>query len=187
MSQAVAEAYEVAAPREKSSQRIPSLDGLRAISILAVLFGHVAYACHFQNWITGTYAHYGVRVFFVISGYLITTLLLEEESRLGSISLSRFFLRRTFRIFPVAYLYLLAMTPFVAMAAWKWVVGVALRIDLRPGSALESEPSLVVVSRRTVLSGLAGGNSGEQKTCEEIGLARYPDRRCSAVCSREKI
>jgi peptidoglycan/LPS O-acetylase OafA/YrhL len=122
MSQAVAEAYEVAAPREKSGRRIPSLDGLRAISILAVLFGHVAYACHFQNWITGTYSHYGVRVFFVISGYLITTLLLEEESRFGSISLSRFYLRRTFRIFPVAYLYLLAMTPFVAMAAWKWVV-----------------------------------------------------------------
>jgi hypothetical protein len=65
--------------------------------------------------------------------------------------------------------------------------GVALRIDLRPGSALESEPSLVVVGRRTVLSGLAGGNSSEQKTCEEIGVARYPDRRCSAVCSREKI
>jgi len=38
--------------------------------------------------------------------------------------------------------------------------GVALRIDLRPGSALESEPSLVVVGRRTVLSGLAGGNRG---------------------------
>lgn len=122
MSQAVAEAYEVAAPRVRPTQRIPSLDGLRAISILAVLFGHVAYACHFQNWITGTYAHYGVRVFFVISGYLITTLLLKEESRFGSISLSRFYLRRTFRIFPVAYLYLLVMTFFVAMAAWKWVV-----------------------------------------------------------------
>jgi len=122
MSQAVAEAYEVAAPREKPSQRIPSLDGLRAISILAVLLGHVAYACHFQNWITSAYAHYGVRVFFVISGYLITTLLLEEESRFGRISLSQFYLRRTFRIFPVSYLYLLAMTPFVAMAAWKWVV-----------------------------------------------------------------
>jgi peptidoglycan/LPS O-acetylase OafA/YrhL len=87
-----------------------------------VLLGHVAYGFHFQNWITGTYAHYGVRVFFVISGYLITTLLLQEESRFGSISLSRFYLRRTFRIFPVAYLYLLAMMPFIAMAAWKWVV-----------------------------------------------------------------
>lgn len=121
MIQADAKADEVAAPREKPSQRIPSLDGLRAISILAVLFGHVAYASHFQNWITGTYAHYGVRVFFVISGYLITTLLLEEEARFGRISLSRFYLRRVFRIFPVAYLYLLVITPFVAMAAWKWV------------------------------------------------------------------
>ena len=187
MSQAVAEAYEVAAAREKSSRRIPSLDGLRAISILAVLFGHVAYACHFQNWITGTYSHYGVRVFFVISGFLITTLLLEEESRFGSISLSRFYLRRTFRIFPVAYLYLLAMTPFVAMAAWKWVVvwfyGSTYVQDL-PWN-LSHLWSLSV--ERTVLSGVAAGNSREQKTCEEVGMARYPDRRCSAVCSPEKI
>ncbi len=122
LSQADALADEFAAPREKPSRRIPSLDGLRAISILAVLSGHVAYAWHFQNWVTSTYAHYGVRVFFVISGYLITTLLVEEESRFGSISLSRFYLRRVLRIFPVAYLYLLAMTPFVVMASWKWVV-----------------------------------------------------------------
>jgi len=122
MSQAEVLADEFAAPLGKPSRRIPSLDGLRAISILAVLFGHVAYACHFENWITGTYAHYGVRVFFVISGYLITTLLVEEESRFGSVSLSRFYLRRVFRIFPVAYLYLAAMTPFVVMASWKWVV-----------------------------------------------------------------
>jgi peptidoglycan/LPS O-acetylase OafA/YrhL len=122
MGQAVVQANEIAAPLEKSSQRIPSLDGLRAISILVVLLGHLAFACHFQNWITATYAHYGVRVFFVISGYLITTLLLQEESKFGSISLSRFYLRRTFRIFPVAYLYLLAMIPFVALAAWKWVL-----------------------------------------------------------------
>ena len=122
LSQADALADEFAASREKPSRRIPSLDGLRAISILAVLFGHVAYASHFQNWVTGAYAHYGVRVFFVISGYLITTLLLEEERRFGSISVSRFYLRRVFRIFPVAYLYLLAMTPFVVMASWKWVV-----------------------------------------------------------------
>jgi peptidoglycan/LPS O-acetylase OafA/YrhL len=120
MSQAVAQAYEITPPLEKPRQRIPSLDGLRAISILVVMLGHVAFACHFQNWITDTYAHYGVLVFFVISGYLITTLLLKEESMFGSISLSRFYLRRTFRIFPVAYLYLLAMIPFVAMAAWKW-------------------------------------------------------------------
>ncbi len=122
MRQAVVQANEIAARLEKPSHRIPSLDGLRAISILVVLFGHLAFACHFQNWITATYAHYGVRVFFVISGYLITTLLLQEESRFGSISLSRFYLRRTFRIFPVAYLYLLAMIPFVTLAAWKWAM-----------------------------------------------------------------
>jgi peptidoglycan/LPS O-acetylase OafA/YrhL len=122
MSQTVAQGYKISAPLEKSSRRIPSLDGLRAISILAVLLGHVAFSCHFESWITHAYAHYGVLVFFVISGYLITRLLLEEESRFGRISLSQFYLRRTFRIFPVAYLYLLAMIPFVTIAGWKWVL-----------------------------------------------------------------
>ena len=122
MSQTVAQGYKISAPLEKPSRRIPSLDGLRAISILAVLLGHVAFSCHFESWITNAYANYGVLVFFVISGYLITTLLLEEESRFGRISLSQFYLRRTFRIFPVAYLYLLAMIPFVTMAGWKWVL-----------------------------------------------------------------
>jgi peptidoglycan/LPS O-acetylase OafA/YrhL len=122
MSQAVTLPYELATPPKKPSHRIPSLDGLRAISILVVMVGHVAFARNFRTWVTDTYAHYGVLVFFVISGYLITALLIKEESIHGRISLSRFYLRRTFRIFPVAYLYLLAMIPLVGMAWWKWMM-----------------------------------------------------------------
>ena len=85
----------------------PGLDGLRAISIIMVLLGHSLigtwWADHFQGNI-------GVDIFFVISGFLITTLLLKEKVKNGKISLSKFYIRRFLRIFPVAYLYLSCLT-----------------------------------------------------------------------------
>ena len=89
---------------------IPSLDGIRAVSIALVLVGHLAGTPNFLNreslsW-AGDVGALGVRVFFVISGYLITRLLMAEHERYGGISLARFFLRRTFRIFPAFYAFL---------------------------------------------------------------------------------
>ena len=83
-----------------------SLDGLRAISITAVIWHHTA-----PKWsgaILGYIGTYGVHLFFAISGFLITTLLLRERSRKGSIDLKAFYLRRTLRIFPL-YFGVLAM------------------------------------------------------------------------------
>jgi peptidoglycan/LPS O-acetylase OafA/YrhL len=54
----------------------------------------------------GDFAHLGVLVFFVISGFLITSLLLAEEAKTGSVSLKRFYARRSLRIFPVSYSYI---------------------------------------------------------------------------------
>ena len=95
------------------SHRIPSLDGLRAISIAIVLAAHAAET---QNLRFEPYSHalygfgaFGVKVFFVISGFLITTLLLNEERKRGRISLGMFYFRRTFRIWPVAYTYILVV------------------------------------------------------------------------------
>ena len=51
------------------------------------------------------FANFGVRVFFVISGFLITMLLLKEEAKTGTISLRNFYIRRVFRIFPAFYAY----------------------------------------------------------------------------------
>lgn len=93
--------------------RYPSLDGLRAFSILAVLHSHASispgYPSHrseaiveFSSFFSGDF---GVNIFFVISGFLITSLLMEEESTGGSISLKQFYLRRAFRILPVYALY----------------------------------------------------------------------------------
>ena len=71
--------------------------------------GHVSYSAGapIQNsWWTDTYAHYGVRIFFVLSGFLITTLLERERHKTGRINLKQFYIRRAFRILPVAYVYL---------------------------------------------------------------------------------
>jgi peptidoglycan/LPS O-acetylase OafA/YrhL len=84
-----------------SPHRIPSLDGLRAVSILMVILGHL---CGARG---NALAVFGVQVFFVISGYLITSLLQNEYERNGGISLSAFYNRRCFRIFPAAYAYIL--------------------------------------------------------------------------------
>ena len=92
------------------SRNIPSLDGLRAISILLVLIGHSSEVFSRSTMIPERsflyLAHTGVMVFFVISGFLITNLLLQELHTSGDISLRRFYLRRAFRIFPPFYVYL---------------------------------------------------------------------------------
>ncbi len=90
---------------ENNSKRIPSLDGLRAISIVLVIAGHFAYVLKMPAF--GNLGSLGVRVFFVISGFLITGLLLKELEKTSKISLGKFYFRRTLRIFPPYYFYLL--------------------------------------------------------------------------------
>jgi len=98
-----------------TDKRIPSLDGFRAISILMVLYGHLCGTRNFPisipeygRW-CGDVAHLGVLVFFVISGLLITSLLMSEREMTGTISLKRFYLRRVVRIFPAFYAFILVM------------------------------------------------------------------------------
>jgi peptidoglycan/LPS O-acetylase OafA/YrhL len=86
-------------------KRIPSLDGLRAISISLVVAGHWV-ELHYKSDVAGAFANLGVRIFFVISGYLITTLLLEERARRATIRLRDFYVRRAYRILPAAMLYM---------------------------------------------------------------------------------
>lgn len=84
-----------------------SLDGLRFASIVAVVFHH----CYEGPRSPPMFARgfLGVDIFFVISGFLIVTLLLRERERTGGISLRRFYARRTLRIFPVYYAILAAL------------------------------------------------------------------------------
>jgi peptidoglycan/LPS O-acetylase OafA/YrhL len=85
----------------KRTKYFGSLNGLRAISIIAVIWHHTA-SSSFSAAIAGQ-GFYGVTLFFVISGFLITTLLLREKEHTGSISLGGFYVRRILRIFPLYY------------------------------------------------------------------------------------
>jgi peptidoglycan/LPS O-acetylase OafA/YrhL len=88
-----------------SQRLIPSLDGLRAVSIAFVLLAHLNGTRNFPKALAplGELGEFGVRVFFVISGYLITLILQSELRKHGRISLPRFYFRRTLRLFPAAY------------------------------------------------------------------------------------
>ncbi|SRR6266496_2053472 len=93
--------------------RIKSFDGLRGVAILLVILGHGlgAYAAGWHGIVPAILGNssLGVRLFFVLSGYLITSLLVSENERNGCISLRRFYARRSLRIFPAFYLFLAAV------------------------------------------------------------------------------
>jgi peptidoglycan/LPS O-acetylase OafA/YrhL len=96
----------------KESAYIPTLDGWRALSIGLVLLSHSRVSCtvpvlgaFLQS--LSNFGGIGVEIFFGISGLLICSRLLEEESRCGQISMKDFYVRRFFRILPAALFYLL--------------------------------------------------------------------------------
>lgn len=86
----------------------PALDGLRGVAVAAV------FGLHFEwPWIPG--GHFGVDVFFVLSGFLITTLLLEEHFQSGRIALRAFFFRRIVRLYPALIALVIFSTTFTLL------------------------------------------------------------------------
>ncbi|RXH57847.1 acyltransferase family protein [Granulicella sibirica] len=107
-----------------SSGYLPTLDGWRALSILAVILFHDSlhtFGPLSTRWFY-EYGSYGVDVFFAISGFLICSRLLDEERVTGSIDLRRFYARRALRILPPAVAYLLVLAVL------------SRKLDLRVGS-----------------------------------------------------
>ncbi len=98
---------------------IPALDGLRAIAVFLVMLLHA----HFH---LGNGGSIGVDIFFCLSGFLITTLLLEEYNDHGSISLSGFYIRRTFRLFPALYFMLFIILLYTVFFAQSFTYDVIL-------------------------------------------------------------
>lgn len=95
-------------------KRVKSLDGIRAISILMVTAGHSLLTLpprYSESKIILLFSNaaLGVQIFFVISGYLITKLLLAEKEKTGKIDIRDFYIRRVLRIFPVFFLYILVL------------------------------------------------------------------------------
>jgi peptidoglycan/LPS O-acetylase OafA/YrhL len=100
-------------------RRIPSLDGLRAISILLVILSHLVKWKHISGQVLGSYGTLRVFIFFVLSGYLITNILLGEYQRTSTISLRNFYIRRAFRIFPAAFVFL-AVVSILYRSQMSW-------------------------------------------------------------------
>jgi peptidoglycan/LPS O-acetylase OafA/YrhL len=97
------------APRKPSIGYNPALDGIRAFAVLGVMFYHGD-----QDWALGGFL--GVDAFFVLSGYLITSLLLVEWHSTGNVSLSAFYARRARRLLPAVFL----MLAFIGIYAVVW-------------------------------------------------------------------
>jgi peptidoglycan/LPS O-acetylase OafA/YrhL len=85
---------------DNSFRHVPALDGVRAVAVLLVIVEHTR-----LGLISGGYL--GVEIFFVLSGYLITSILLREQVATGRISLFNFYMRRALRILPALILLLL--------------------------------------------------------------------------------
>jgi len=103
-----------------SQRSIPGLDGMRAVSILLVMGSHMAVTRNFPLTLQDNpIGNFGVLVFFVISGFLITSVLIKEMERNGTISLPQFYLRRALRLFPACYVLIGVVA---ALAHWHLVV-----------------------------------------------------------------
>jgi peptidoglycan/LPS O-acetylase OafA/YrhL len=100
----------------RARKTFSSLDGFRCASILAVIWHHTSNGA--MSWLPAAGRGFlGVDMFFVLSGFLIVTLLLREQETNGVISLGKFYARRAFRIFPIYYAVLAIL--FVVLAFVK--------------------------------------------------------------------
>ncbi len=97
-------------PAGRGLSYVPALDGVRALAIVLVLFYHGGW-----SWAQGGFI--GVDVFFVLSGFLITTLLVQEHRDRGGIALGRFWKRRALRLFPVLLATLVLVSGYAAFIA----------------------------------------------------------------------
>src|SRR5215203_7472672 len=89
--------------------RVRALDGVRGVAILLVI------GAHYVSPVVGGGNIVGVQLFFVLSGFLITSLLLAEQDRTGAISLRLFYVRRALRLLPAFYAMALVYVLLVAL------------------------------------------------------------------------
>lgn len=117
-----------------TTRRIPELDGLRGVAVSQVVLSHIQSLLpdgHFPLVLAPldllASGPLGVLIFFVLSGYLITSLMLGEHARTGTIAVGAFYARRVARIFPVSYLYI-AFVALLALAGLAQVSATQLAV-----------------------------------------------------------
>jgi peptidoglycan/LPS O-acetylase OafA/YrhL len=108
--------------QQQPASYLPTLDGWRAVAILAVIVFHGT-APESPLYPYASFGDNGVNIFFGISGFLITSKLLEETRTSGSIHLGHFYVRRFFRILPPAFTFLLALFAMSTLGALTSVSG----------------------------------------------------------------
>ncbi|WP_068253908.1 acyltransferase family protein [Janibacter corallicola] len=116
----------------------PPLDGLRGISVIAIVLFHAG-----ATWVAGGY--WAVNVFFIVSGYLITGLLLAEYDRWGTIDLVKFYVRRARRLLPA-----LVTTVALTAVATRFLLGTSMP-ETSKGDAISS--LFYVANWRFILTG----------------------------------
>ena len=104
----------------------PALDGLRALSVMAVILYHAGI-----HWLPGGFI--GVEVFFVVSGFLITSLLIDEQHVSGKVSLKQFWIRRARRLLPA--LFTMLVVALVAVTFFAKDSAADFRRDVMPALA----------------------------------------------------
>jgi peptidoglycan/LPS O-acetylase OafA/YrhL len=112
-----------AGPTAVTGHHLPALNGLRALAVLGVMAYHLN-----LGWASGGYL--GVDLFFVLSGFLITTLLLEEWTKTGRVDLSEFWARRAKRLLPALFLVLVALGLYLVLNAEFGGAGANGLVDL---------------------------------------------------------
>jgi peptidoglycan/LPS O-acetylase OafA/YrhL len=144
------------------ARHIPQLDGLRGVAILLVVVGHLVneWAPLPVLWRFSELANLGVVVFFVLSGFLITTLILEEKHTSGTVGLRRFYFRRFLRLGPALAVFL-AVTALLSLRGYINKIG-AQRVSFLHFLFAEflwkqygCRPLMVALARRAVLRDLA--------------------------------
>jgi len=164
---------------------VPAIDGLRALAVAAVVIYHAA-----PSWLPGGFL--GVTVFFVISGYLITSLLLAEQATQGRIDLPRFWLRRARRLLPALYAMLVLLLAYVELtdpaevARLRGDVLAAFFYVTNWAFVFRHQPYFVVMGRPPLVQHLWSLAVEEQfylvwPVICAVWLARWPKRRAVAT------
>ena len=104
---------------------LPGLNGIRAIAALSVVFSHINNRLDYFKLPKSKLldlANFGVTIFFTLSGFLITYLLLKEKEATGTIDVKKFYIRRVLRIWPLYFIYLFIVIFFNGISSVQWPI-----------------------------------------------------------------